>query len=184
MNITERKMPWWYFILIGVIAIAASIFFLADRLTGLEVLSWLVFVGSLGFGIYNLAAALKNKDDKRVFIPLLVQGIIGLVLALLIAVIAHTEELLGIIIACWLIAFGVFEVIFGRQGDNPKRTRLGSILVIIGLVLLVIPLVFGIDYVLLIAIIGLIIGVFCVALGIIIKTKHDKRTSGGRSNLI
>ena len=105
-------------------------------------------------------------------------------LLLLLIVIDDSPALLGIIIASWLIVFGVFEVISGRQSENAKQTKLGSLLVIIGLAVLIIPLALSIDYVILIGIVGILFGVASVVIGIGAKVKFDQRTSGGRSNLI
>ena len=184
MDLSERKMAWWVMVLIGVIVVAISIFLLADRYSGLIVLTWLVGIGAAVFGIYNLYLALRNKDHSSDAIPYLVHGLLNLILMLLIIVIHDTQALLGIIVSCWLIVFGVFEVFYGRRGDNAKRARIGAILVIVGLVVLIIPLVLSIDYVILIGIVGLLFGIALAALGIISKLKFDQRTSGGRSNVI
>ena len=76
-----------------------------------------------------------------------------------------------------MMVFGVFEVIEGRKNDNQKHTRLGAIFAIVGLVVLVIPLIFSIDYLTLIGIVGIVFGLLRVALGIMIKSNELKTTS-------
>lgn len=184
MDFHERKMPWWFIVLTGVILIVIGIFLLADSMTGLVVLTVLVALGAAIYGLYNLIAALKNRDDNNVSIPLLIHGLLDIVLVLLIIVIPDSQALLGIIIACWLIVFGLFEIIAGRQHDSGRAGKMGALLLIIGLAVLIIPLVLSIDYVILIAVASLVFGIIRVILGLMIKTKYDERTSGGRSNLL
>ena len=184
MDFQERKMPWWFILLTGVILIVVSIFLLADHMSGLMVLTVLVALGAAIYGLYNLILALKRRDDNSAAIPLLVHGLLDIVLVLLIIVIPDSQALLGIIIACWLIVFGLFEIISGRQHDNSRAAKLGGLLLIIGLAVLIVPLALRIDYIILIAIAGLVFGIFRIILGIMIKSKYNERTSGGRSNLL
>ena len=183
MELSERKMPWWTIVTTGIVIIIVSIFLLIDSASGLVLLTWAVALGAAFTGIYDLYLALKNKDSNS-SIPLLVHGLLDLLLVLLIIVIPDSPALLGIIIACWLIVFGLFEIISGRRNDSAKRSRVGALLLIIGLALLIVPLALRIDYVLLIAIVGLVYGIFRIVLGIRIKAEYDQRTSGGRSNLL
>ena len=177
MQIRERKLPWWLIIITGIIVIAAGIFVLADSINGLRVLVFLAGLGALAFGVYNLIIAFKNNDQKSVFLPFLVHGLIDFLLFLLIIIIRDSPLLLGIIVACWLMAFGVFEAIAGRRNDNQKRSRLGAILVIVGLAVLIIPLIFSIDYLILIGIVGIVFGVARIVLGILIKANEGQTSS-------
>ena len=183
MELSERKMPWWVIVLTGIIILIVSVFLLADRISGLVLLTWVVALGAAVTGIYDLFLALKDRNSST-SIPLLVHGLLDLLLVLLIIVIPDSQALLGIIIACWLMVFGVFEIISGRRSDSAKRRRLGILLIIIGLALLIVPLALCIDYVILIAIAGLVFGIYRIVLGILIKAKYDQRTSDGRSNLL
>ncbi len=180
MDIRERKLPWWLIIVTGVLIIAASIFVLADRVSALMVLTVIIAVGTLAFAVFNFVIAIKSRDIRSVWIPHVVQGIFNIILFLLVIIIPRDEKLIGIIIACWLMAFGVFEIIAARHYNQNKRSKMGILLVIIGLVVLIIPLVFSIDYLLLIAIVGLVFGVFRVVLGIIIKANGNGGTTSLR----
>ena len=180
MDIRERKLPWWLIIVTGVIIIAASIFVLADRVSGLTVLTFMVALGTLTFAVFNFIIAIKSKEIRSVWIPHVVQGIINIVLFLLVIIIPRSPTLLGIIIACWLMAFGVFEIVAARHYDQPKRSKMGALLSIIGLVVLVIPLVFSIDYLILIAIVGLVFGIFRIVIGILIKANDNGGTTSLR----
>lgn len=190
MDLTDRKMPWWLMVLMGLVIIGLCIFFLVDHdpqaqhSASLSLLLWVVGIAAAILAAYNLYLALKFKDDNKKSIPCLVHGLLDVVLLLLLIVINDSPNLLGTIIASWLIVFGVFEVITARHRENAKRTKLGSILVIIGLIVLIIPLTLKMDYVILIGVIGIVFGVASAALGIYLKMKYDQRTSGGRSNLI
>ena len=184
MDFSERKMPWWLIILIGAIIVVVSIFLLADRSAGLVLLTWIVALGAAATGIFYLVMALRQNGPNGTSIPLLIHGLIDMLLVLLIIVIPNSQALLGIIIACWLIVFGVFEILSCRQRDKTRLSRLGVLLALIGLALLIIPLALRIDYVILIAIAGLVFGIVRIVLGILIKVKHDQRTSDGRSNLL
>lgn len=180
MDFSERKMPWWLIVMTGVVIIAASIFVLVERTAGLKLLTFLVALGALVYGVYNFVIALKNKDDNSMCISHLVHGLIDIVLFLLIIVIRNTPNLLGIVIACWLIVFGVFEIITARHSENNKRSRIGAILLLIGLIVLIVPLVFSIDYVILIAIVGLCFGLLRTIQGILFKIKNGESNSGLR----
>ncbi len=177
MQIRERKLPWWLIIVTGLISIAAGIFVLADSINGLKVLVFLVGLGTLAFGVYNIIIAFKNYSQRNVFLPFLVHGLIDILLLLLIIIIKDSPLLLGIIVSCWLMVFGVFEAIAGRRDENQKLSRLGAILVIIGFIVLIIPLIFSIDYLILIGIVGIVFGVLRVVLGVLIKSNEQKATS-------
>ena len=181
MQIRERKLPWWLIIVTGLLIITAGIFVLVDNIkgyeNGLNVLVFLTGLGALSFGVYNFIVAYKSRSDNSMFLTYLVHGIIDIVLLLLIIIIRNSHLLLGVIIACWMMVFGVFEVIEGRKNDNQKHTRLGAIFAIVGLVVLVIPLIFSIDYLTLIGIVGIVFGSLRVALGIMIKSNELKTTS-------
>lgn len=180
MDIRERKIPWWLIIITGVIIIAVGIFVLADRVSGLNVLIFLIGLGALAFAVFNFVIAFKTRNTRQVSLSHIVHGLIDIVLLLLIIVMRKTPTLLGIIIACWLIIFGVFEVITARQNDQPKRSKMGVLLVLIGLVVLIIPLIFSIDYLILIGIVGIVFGVYRTILGIIIATKRTGQTTSLR----
>ena len=180
MDIRERKLPWWLIIVTGVLIIAASIFVLADRASALTVLKVIIAIGTFAFAVFNFVIAIKNRDIRSVWISHLAQGIINIVLFILVIAIPASPTLLGIIIALWLIVFGVFEIIAARHYDQNKRSKMGILLVIIGLVVLIIPLVFSIDYLLLIAIVGLVFGIFRVVLGILIKANDTGATTSLR----
>lgn len=180
MQLRERKLPWWLIIVTGIIIVAAGIFVLIDKVNGLNVLVFLVGIGALSFALFNFIIAFKNRNDNTICISHLVQGLIDIVLLLLIIVIRNTPTLLGIIVACWLLAFGIFELTAGRKLGSSKRIRLGVLLTIIGLVVLIVPLVFSIDYLALIGIVGIAFGVMRIILGVLIRTNDNK----GVSNLM
>jgi uncharacterized membrane protein HdeD (DUF308 family) len=189
------KMPWWLVIFTGTLILAAGIFLLAANNTSpgidphdnmaLRTLMFVVGFIVLAYGIFNLYKAFKLKNDHRLFMAHLIHGILDIVLLLLILIISDTEKLLGVILACWFIVFGVFGLVQAGQGNekNLLARRINVLLLLIGLVLLIFPLWFGIDYILLMGIAGIVIGIVRVAQGIITKSRYDGRTSGGRSNL-
>lgn len=177
MQLRERKLPWWLIIVTGVIIALVGIFVLVDQVNGLNVLVFLVGLGALVFAVFNFIIAFKNRNDNTICVSHLIQGLIDVVLLLLIIVIANTPTLLGIIIACWLLAFGIFELTAGRKLDNPKRSRLGALLTVIGLVVLIVPLVFSIDYLVLIGIVGIVFGVMRIVIGILIKMGEGRSAS-------
>jgi uncharacterized membrane protein HdeD (DUF308 family) len=153
---------------------------LADRASALTVLKVIISVGLFAFAVFNFVLAIKNKDIRSVWISHVTQGIINIVLFLLVIIIPASPTLLGIIIAIWLIVFGVFEIIAASHYGQSKRSKMGILLTVIGLVVLIIPLVFSIDYLILIAIVGLVFGVFRVVLGILIKSKDTGATTSLR----
>ena len=193
MNPTSKHMPWWLVVLTGVLIIAAGIFLLAANGTSntdpqaisvaLKTLIFIVGIGVLLYGLYCLFKAVQFKSDNRLLVPYLVHGILDIVLFLLILIISPTAGLLGVILSSWMIVFGIFGVIQGRQEANNRRTRAGVLLTLIGLGFLIIPLVFSFNHVDVLGVIALVLGVIRTAQGIIYKTRLDQRTSGGRSNL-
>lgn len=181
---TEKSMPWWLVVLTGVLIIAAGIFLLVSPTSGLSLLIFIVGLGVLVYGIYCLIKAIQHKNDNRVFVPYIVHGILDIVLFLLILIIRPTAGLLGVILSSWLIVFGVFGIINGRQESNSRKARAGTFLTLIGLGFLIIPLVIAIGHVVFLGIIALVLGVIRTIQGIVYKVRLDQRTSGGRSNII
>ncbi len=187
MKTNEQNMPWWLIVFIGIVIIAAGIFLLVSPQVGLDVLVFLVGLAVLVYGIYNLYKAFKSKSDHRKFLTYLIHGILDIILLLLIIIITDSPALLGVIVACWFIIFGFFDVVQARQQAEElksHRTRIGALLLLIGLVLLVIPLILAIDYIILFGVLALIFGAAKTVQGIVHKIKLDERTSSGRSNLI
>lgn len=186
MKTSENKMPWWLVTITGVLIVIASILLLISPVVGLSVLTFLVGFAVLIYGVYNIYKALRSKYDNNAMIPYLVHGLLDIVLLLLILVIKDTPALLGIIIACWFIVFGVFEMILAKQDDegNKRKARIGALLMLIGIGLILIPMLLHINYVLLFAIVALVFGIIRTAQGIIFKVNIEEHTSSGRSNLI
>lgn len=188
MKTNEKNMSWWLAIVIGVLIIAAGIFLLISPKIGLDVLVFLVGLGVLVYGAYNIYIAVKAKSNHREFAPYLVHGLLDIILLLLIIIITDTPALLGIIIACWFIIFGFFDIVQARKeidnDDKRRRTRIGALLAVIGVCLLIIPLLLSINYIILFGIAALVLGVVKTVQGILNKIKLDESTSGGRSNLI
>jgi uncharacterized membrane protein HdeD (DUF308 family) len=197
MVTTEKKMPWWLMVITGLLILAAGIFLLASP-GFLNVLINLFGISVLIIGIYFIFKALRNKSEsQRDFVLLLVHGLLNLVLALLIFILykAHREitiptigyqngTLIGVMLGCWLIVFGVFGLIDARKtGGDKTRSRINLLLVASGIILLIVPF-FLMPHYIFMGIIGIIIGVVRTAQGIFIKVRLDGRTSGGRSNII
>ncbi len=186
MKSYEKGMPWWLNVIIGVLIIVAGILILANTTAGNEVLIILVGIGVLIYSIFNIYKAVQFRNDNRLFIPYLAQGLLDLVLLLLIITINNSPVLLGIVIACWLIVFGFFEILHARRdgGDDNHRIRIGTLLLIAGIALIVISLLFQDGFMIFLGILALIIGLIKTIQGIMYKVRYDERTSGGRSNLL
>lgn len=186
------KMPWWLVVVTGVLIIAAGIFLLAgnspevEKNIALKTLLFIVGFFVFLYGIYNLYKAYKLKNEHRMFVAHLVHGILDIILLLLILFIPDTQTLLGVILACWFIVFGLFGLVQNDSSSDKNRQtrRISALLLVIGAALLIIPVALGINYIILLGIAGIIIGIVRVAQGIISKTRYDERTSGGRSNLL
>ncbi|MGI5849764.1 MAG: DUF308 domain-containing protein [Christensenellales bacterium] len=186
MKSNQKGMPWWLAIIIGVLIIAAGIFLLVSPSDGRDVLIFIVGLGVLLYSLYNFYRAIQSRDDNRIFIPFLAHGLLDIVLFLLILFINKSPALLSVILSCWLIVFGLFGIIHARQdgGDNHRRIRINTFLMLIGLGLLIIPFILSIDPVVFLGIIALAFGVMKTIQGIISKVRLDESTSGGRSNLL
>ncbi len=184
MFATEKSMSWWLVVLTGVLIVAAGIFLLVSPAGGLSVLIFLVGLGVLVYGIYCLIKAAQHRNDNSVLIPYMVHGILDIILFLLILIIRPTAGLLGVILSSWLIVFGIFGLVHGRQESNSRKSRAGALLALIGAGFLIIPLVLTIDQVVFLGIIALVLGVIRTTQGIVYKVRLDGRTSGGRSNVL
>ena len=187
---TFSKMPWWLVILTGVLILGAGIFLLVANTPGdtnkaLDTLMFIVGFIVFAYGVFNLYKAFKLKNDHRLFVAHLIHGILDIVLLLLILFIPDSQALLGVILACWFIVFGLFGLVQTDQSSENHRQsrRISVLLLVIGLVLLIFPLALKIDYILLLGIACIIIGAVRTVQGILLKTRYDDRTSGGRSNL-
>jgi uncharacterized membrane protein HdeD (DUF308 family) len=193
MNPTTKNMPWWLVVFTGVLIIAVGIFLLAANganladpnavSVALKTLIYIVGIGVLLYGLYCLFKAIQFKNDNRISLPYLVHGILDIVLFLLLLIIHPSAGLLGVILSSWMIVFGIFGMIQGRQETSSRKTRAGVLLTLIGLCFLIIPLLFSFNHVDVLGVIALVLGVFRTAQGIISKVKLDGRTSGGRSNI-
>lgn len=181
----DKTMPWWFVVLTGLIILTVGIYLLVSPASGLNALTFLFAIGVLAVGLYNFYKAIKSKNDNRIFVPFLVHALLDIVLFLLIIVIRNSPALLGVILASWFIIFGVFGLIHAQQdGGNKMKARISGLLVLIGVVLILLPFLLGIDHVLFLGIVSILIGVIRTAQGIIFKVQRDARTSGGRSNLL
>lgn len=184
MKSGQKSASWLFDIIIGVLIIAAGIYLLVSPGGGSNVLSTLVGIGVFIYCIYNIFKAIQSKNDNRLFIPYLAQGLLDIVLLLLLITIPNTPQLVGIIIACWLIVFGFFEIIHARRSEESRhRIRNGTLLILAGVGVLVIPLLLQLHSVIFIGIVALVIGVVKTVQGLLYKVRTDERTSGGRSNL-
>lgn len=176
---------------IGIVVIAVGIFLLVSPVDGNNVLRTLVGIGVLIYCIYNIIKAIQTKNDNRLFIPYLAHALLDIVLLLLLITIPEnpanpetTPVLVGIIIACWLIIFGFFEIIHARRdSESGRRIRNGVFLLLAGIGVLVIPLLLKMESAIFLGIVALIIGVTKAVQGLLYKVRMDERTSGGRSNL-
>ena len=191
MKSMDKGTPWWLVIITGILIIAAGIFLITANNTdpdlnnaALDTLTFIVGLGALVYGFYCFFKALQLKNNSRLFIPFLVHGIVDLLLFLLILIIQKSAILLGIILACWLIVFGIFDVIAARQSDGKRSPKMGALLVLIGIGLMVIPLVLSINYIVFISIVALIYGFIRTVHGILYKIRLNERTTDGRSNLM
>jgi len=184
MKENGKNASWLLSVIVGVLIIAAGILLLVSPGDGNRVLVFLVGLGVLVFCIFNIFKAIQFKNDNRLFIPYLAQGLLDIVLLLLLISIPKTPELLGIIIACWLIVFGFFEIVHARQeSENRHRIRAGVLLLLAGVGVLVIPLLLSLNSVVFLGIVALVIGIIKTVQGLISKVRANERTSGGRSNL-
>jgi len=185
------RMPWWLVILTGALILGAGVFLLAantpeqEKNVALQTLLFIVGFIVFAYGIFNLYKAFKLKNDHRLFVAHLIHGILDIVLLLLILIIRDSDKLLGIILACWFIVFGLFGLVQTDQNSEKHRQtrRISVLLLVIGAALLIVPLVFRFDYIILLGIACIIIGAVRIIQGIISKSRYDERTSGGRSNL-
>ncbi|MGI5919894.1 MAG: DUF308 domain-containing protein [Christensenellales bacterium] len=190
MNSFTKKMPWWLIVLTGVLLLAVGIFLLAANGTdtlnpdagspALRTLITVVGVGVLLFGLYCIFKALQSRHDQRLFLLYLIHGVLDIVLFLLILFIPPAPGLLGAIISCWMIVFGVFGMIQGRQEGGGQKTRVGVLLTLIGIGFLVL-VILRVDSVLLLGLIALVAGIIRIAQGIIIRTRMGGQ--GSRPNL-
>jgi uncharacterized membrane protein HdeD (DUF308 family) len=179
-------------IVIGILIIAAGIFLLVSPKDGKnDVLKALVGIGVFLFCVFNVYRAVQTKNDNRLFIPYLVQGLLDIVLLLLLITIPEDRNnpeaslvLVSIIIACWMMVFGFFEIVHARRdGDSSPRLRTGALLIVTGVGVLVIPLLLGWDSAVFIGIAGIIIGIVKTIQGLLFKVRAEEHGSGGRSNL-
>ena len=186
MNSLSKKMPWWLIVLTGVLLLAVGIFLLAANGTdtlnpgagspALRTLIFVVGIGVLLFGLYCIFKALQSRYDQRLFLLYLIHGVLDIVLFLLILFIPPAPGLLGAILSCWMIVFGIFGMIQGRQEGGGQKTRMGVLLTLIGIGFLVL-VILRVDSVLLLGLIALVVGIIRIAQGVIIRTRM-----GGQSN--
>ncbi len=190
---TEKKTPWWLVVVTGALIIATGIFLLAangvskahpdEASIALKTLIFIIRIGVLVYGIYCIFKAIQNRNNQSLFVAYLVHGLVDLVLFLLLLIITPTADLMGVILSCWLIVFGIFGIIHGRKEGIGRKTSAGALLTLIGLVFLIIPLVLSINQVIFLGIIILVFGILRTGQGVLLKNRQPENTSGGRSIL-
>ncbi len=176
---TAKTMPWWVTMLAGLLILTAGIFLIAWKGAALDVLTFLLGAGVLGFGLYNVFMAVGTRDDNRLCIPFIAHGIFNFIMFILVLFIYRSPAHLGVILGSWLIIFGVFRIIYARQDAEQKLSpKAGVFTFLIGAALIIIPFAIGIDHVLFIGIVAVIVGTVRAAMGIIKKTQvENERTS-------
>lgn len=193
MKSNGRATPWWLNVVAGIMVIALGIFLLVSTIDGNGFLTVVVGVGLFIYCVYNIIKALQHKNDNSLFIPHLAHGLLDLVLLLLIITIPSSRpgvtgpqvsQLIGIIISCWLIIFGFFEMISKKNADSSQhRLRNGLLLFITGAVALLILLLIQINYVTFLGIVALLVGIIKIVQGLMNKVKNDEFGTGSRSGL-
>lgn len=193
MKSMEKATPWWLNVVAGIIIIALGIFLLVSIIDGNGFLTYVVGLGIFIFCIYNVIKAMQHKNDNRLFIPYLAHGLLDLVLLLLVITIPSSQpgvkgpqvsQLIGIIISCWLIIFGFFEMISKKMSDNQRhRIRNGSLLLLTGVAALLILLLIQINYVVFLGIVALIVGIIKIIQGLMNKVRDDGQGASSRSSL-
>jgi len=143
-------------------------------------LIFIVGLGVLLFGLYCLFKAIQFKYDKQMFLLYLIHGILDIVLFLLIVIIPPAPALLGTILSCWMIVFGIFGMIQGRKAGGGRKTRAGVLLTLIGIGFFIL-VILRVDSVLLLGLIALVLGIIRTVQGILARNRMDDgRISGGR----
>lgn len=174
-------------IIIGILIIAAGIFLLVSP-DGNSVLKAFVGIGVFVYCLFNIYKAVQHKNDNSLFIPYLAHGLLDLVLLLLLITIneknVETPVLVEIIVACWLIVFGFFDMIRARRDSSSQHgVRNGSLLILAGLGVLIIPLLLGMHSAVFLGIVAIVFGVIKVIIGLVSKVRIEEGTSGGRPGL-
>jgi len=193
MSFEGKKLPWWLNVVIGVAIITAGIFLLVSPDDGNDFLTFAVGLGVFVFFVYNVIKAVQHKRDNRLFIPYLAHGLLDLILFILIISIPSTRpgdsgseasQLIGIIIACWLIIFGFFEIVRKKpEVPGTHFVRNGLLLILSGTVVMSILLLTQLNYVIFIGIVAIMIGVVKTVQGFLGKARENDQASGGRPGL-
>jgi uncharacterized membrane protein HdeD (DUF308 family) len=132
-GVREASAIWWWFVILGILWTALGMFVLSYRVGSLAVVATLVGVAFLFGGIAQLVVASRAPGWRWLFI---VTGILGVAAGILTFVWPDvTLYVVSILVAWYLIAFGIIHLISALAGPRLPWWWTGLLLGIAELVL-------------------------------------------------
>jgi uncharacterized membrane protein HdeD (DUF308 family) len=178
--ITELARNWWALALRGVLAILFGVpAFVMPGLT-LEVLAILFAAYTFVDGVFTVIAAVRARGDVARWWALLLEGVAGIVLALLIVALPGAAVLLLVyMVAAWALITGVLEIIAAirlrQQIEGEWRLLLsGALSVIFAILVAVLPAAGVLSVAWTIGAYAILFGVVLIALAWRLKGHADR----------
>jgi uncharacterized membrane protein HdeD (DUF308 family) len=175
----ELARWWWTFIVRGVLAIAFGILAFFAPLFGIAILVGLFAAWALIDGVTDIVTGIRTRDRDRNWWLLLLEGIVGIVVAAIALLLpAFAATALVIIIAAWAIITGAFEIAAAIRLREQIRGEFwlglaGVASILFGVVLLLFPEAGALSLVWLIGGFSFAFGAFLVVLGIRLRTINE-----------
>lgn len=138
--LAEQSQPWWAMVVRGIAAIVFGIGALFWPAVTLIVLIALFAAYAVVDGVAALIGAVQAAETHRRWLPLLLEGIVG-ILAGIIALVwpGMTALVLLFVIGAWAIITGVLEIAAGLRFGAWALTLAGVLSLIFGIILVVAP---------------------------------------------
>lgn len=163
---------WWAILIRGIAAIIFGL--LAFAWPGATGAALVILFGAFAFvdGIFALISAIRAAEAHERWIPLLIEGLIGLVIAAITFFRPGlTAYALYIMIAAWALLTGIFEIVAAirlrKEISNEWLLALGGIAsLVFGVLMIVYPLAGVLTVIWLIGVYAIVFGVVMIGLSL------------------
>jgi uncharacterized membrane protein HdeD (DUF308 family) len=163
---------WWYFLLRGLLLLGVGIIFLVKPSLGAVAFAKIIGGLVLADGLITAAAGISGEAESRAWsiirgLLMLLAGLFVFLQPALVAKFAVTT--LMFIIAPFVVINGILEIVASLQGHEEESGKSGSLLsgiltLVLGVLLFITPLSFGVLIVRVLGIVAILIGLILLFL--------------------
>jgi uncharacterized membrane protein HdeD (DUF308 family) len=174
--LAERSQPWWVLVIRGIAAIVFGIGALVWPGVTLIVLIALFAAYAIVDGLVALIGAVQAAEAHRRWLPLLLEGIVGIIAGIIALVWPGMTALVLLwIIGAWAIITGILEVAAGLRFGAWALALAGVLSAVFGVILFVAPGAGLLSLLWLIGIYALIFGVLLLVHGFSLRASSPAK---------